>query len=62
MQGWEVQVPQARLNLRLTPAFPGQELGAKGSARVVSWQGSVPVKGMHKGHAVGGTGHVEVVG
>jgi predicted secreted hydrolase len=61
-QGWELRVPKAGLNLRITPAFPDQELDTKSSTRVVYWEGNVQVEGNHHGQVVSGAGYVELVG
>jgi predicted secreted hydrolase len=61
-QGWEIRVPKAGLELRITPAFPDQELNTKSSTRVVYWEGSSSVEGVHNGQAVRGKGYVELVG
>jgi predicted secreted hydrolase len=61
-QGWELRIPQAGLSLRITPAFPDQELDTKSSTRVVYWEGNVRVEGSHAGQRVGGAGYVELVG
>jgi predicted secreted hydrolase len=61
-QGWDVRVPAAGLNLRLTPTFPDQELDTKNSTRVVYWEGDVRVAGAHRGQPVSGAGYVELVG
>jgi predicted secreted hydrolase len=61
-QGWEVRVPRVGLQLRLTPTFPDQELDTKNSTRVVYWEGSVRVEGMHRDQSVRGMGYVELVG
>jgi predicted secreted hydrolase len=61
-QGWELRIPQSGLNLRLTPAFPDQELDTKSSTRVVYWEGNVRVEGSQAGQRVGGAGYVELVG
>ena len=61
-QGWELRIPKAGLNLRITPAFPDQELDTKSSTRVVYWEGKVVVAGIYNGLTVGGAGYVELVG
>jgi predicted secreted hydrolase len=61
-QGWELRVPKAGLSLRITPAFPDQELDTKSSTRVVYWEGKVRVEGIHHGQTVVGAGYVELVG
>jgi predicted secreted hydrolase len=61
-QGWQLRIPPAGLDLRLTPAFPDQELDTKNSTRVVYWEGKVRVDGSHAGQRVGGLGYVELVG
>jgi predicted secreted hydrolase len=61
-QGWELRIPKAGLNLRITPAFPDQELDTKSSTRVVYWEGSSTVEGVHHGQSVRGKGYVELVG
>jgi predicted secreted hydrolase len=61
-QGWELRLPKAGLSLRITPAFPDQELDTKSSTRVVYWEGKVLVEGIHDGQTVVGAGYVELVG
>jgi predicted secreted hydrolase len=61
-QGWEIRVPKAGLRLRITPAFPDQELNTKSSTRVVYWEGRSSVEGVHNGQSVRGKGYVELVG
>jgi len=60
--GWEIRVPQVGLQLRLTPTFADQELDTKSTTRVVYWEGSVRVEGIHNGQPVRGVGYVELVG
>jgi predicted secreted hydrolase len=57
-----LRIPKAGLSLRLTPAFPDQELDTKSSTRVVYWEGKVLVEGSHDGQRVVGAGYVELVG
>jgi predicted secreted hydrolase len=61
-QGWELRLPKAGLQLRLTPVFPDQELDTKSSTRVVYWEGNVQVEGVDNGQTLKGAGYVELVG
>ncbi len=51
--GWRVQVPQAGLDLRLSPMMPNQELNVS----YAYWEGAVTVAGSHRG-----VGYVELTG
>lgn len=59
--GWEVTVPSERVNLRLTPTVPDQEL-MTGKIGVTYWEGSVRVEGSVAGHPTRGAGYVELTG
>jgi predicted secreted hydrolase len=60
--GWRISVSKAGLELELIPAFSEQELDTRKSTRVVYWEGSVRVRGSHKGKRVEGVGYVEMTG
>lgn len=55
--GWRVQVPGARLDLRVRPVLSDQEVVTTGGAGVVYWEGAVRVSG-----TVAGVGYVELTG
>jgi predicted secreted hydrolase len=59
---WKVTIPSERLELDVTPFFPGQELDTKKSTKVTYWEGSVAVRGTVKERPVGGLGYVEMTG
>jgi predicted secreted hydrolase len=56
--GWRLRVPAARLELRVTPRLPDQEL----DVAIRYWEGAVEVQGTAAGRPVGGAGYVELVG
>ncbi|MGB8265709.1 MAG: lipocalin-like domain-containing protein [Candidatus Velthaea sp.] len=58
--GWRVRVPQARLDLTLTPAAADQEL-ANTSGGVSYWEGAVDVRDASSGRVLG-VGYVELTG
>jgi predicted secreted hydrolase len=60
--GWRLKVPDKELELNLTPTIKEQELTTKKSTLVNYWEGSVRVKGRHKGQDVIGRGYVELTG
>lgn len=59
---WEIKIPQYDLRLELAPVLADQELMTPKSTRVTYWEGAVSVKGVFKGHSVGGKGYAELTG
>jgi predicted secreted hydrolase len=55
---WRVAVPDAALELEVTPTLADQEL----TLAVRYWEGAVRVQGRVEGRPVGGVGYVELVG
>jgi predicted secreted hydrolase len=55
--GWSVQVPDANLDLVVTPVLPDQEVVTSGGAGVTYWEGAVRVRGSQTG-----VGYVELTG
>ncbi len=55
---WRLQVPDAAIDLQVTPLLPDQELDL--SFRY--WEGAVAVTGSSSGEAVSGRGYVELTG
>ncbi len=58
--GWVVEVPSARLALRLVPTLADQELVARSMGGVAYWEGSVRVE--PEGAGPRGQGYVELTG
>lgn len=56
--GWRIQIPDAALDLTVTPALRDQEL----PLTVTYWEGSVAVAGTRAGAALTGRGYVELTG
>jgi len=60
--GWVLRVPSEELEITLDPTVKDQELVAASMGGVVYWEGSVRVRALSRGVAVGGTGYVELTG
>lgn len=60
--GWQVSVPSAAIDLRVTPTLADQELTPGGLVDVRYWEGSVRVEGQEHGKPVDGVGYVELTG
>jgi predicted secreted hydrolase len=56
--GWNIQFPQANLELVLEPFLEDQEL----NLATVYWEGAVRISGIHNGVDVSGVGYVEMTG
>ena len=56
--GWSVQVPNARLNLTISPYLADQELNVS----YAYWEGAVKINGSIRGQTVVGNGYVELTG
>jgi len=59
---WRLQVPDRRIDLTVTAAFPDQELDTSKSTRVTYWEGSVAVTGSAAGQPLSGIGYLEMTG
>lgn len=59
---WQVALPAHRLELRVTAAFPDQELDTRKSTQVVYWEGSVAVRGKAGDQAIDSRGYLEMTG
>ena len=55
---WRLTVPDAALDLQITPLLPDQELNL--SFRY--WEGAVSIQGTGNGTAIAGRGYVELTG
>lgn len=62
--GWHLEIndPQLRASLTLTPELKDQELVAYQSTGNSYWEGAVYIQGQSAGRAVGGEGYVELTG
>ena len=60
--GWQVDLPEFDVSLKLTPLLREQELVTRGSTHVTYWEGAVGVGGSFGGVAVSGQGYVEMTG
>lgn len=56
--GWRLEIPDAAINLTITPYLADQELPVS----VVYWEGAVRIAGSAGGRAVRGNGYVELTG
>jgi predicted secreted hydrolase len=59
---WRVEIPAQGVELRVTAAFPDQELDTRRSTQVIYWEGSVTVKGKIAELAVDSRGYLEMTG
>jgi predicted secreted hydrolase len=60
--GWEIAVPGAGYQLRLTPTAPDQEIRSPAPAKVTYWEGQVKIEGVKNGVPVAGIGYAELTG
>ncbi|MFB3817127.1 MAG: lipocalin-like domain-containing protein [Candidatus Methylomirabilales bacterium] len=60
--GWRIRVPGLGLDVRVTPAFPEQELDTARSTQVVYWEGAGRAEGTRAGRPVTGKAYVEMTG
>jgi predicted secreted hydrolase len=56
--GWNLTVPEKKIDLVITPYIPNQEL----TTSVRYWEGCVQIKGSMNGKPVDGSGYVELTG
>jgi predicted secreted hydrolase len=56
--GWVIVIPEAQLELTVTPRIADQELNLS----FVYWEGAVKVEGQRAGNAISGQGYVELTG
>jgi predicted secreted hydrolase len=59
---WRLQLPDRRIDLAVTAAFPDQELDTSKSTQVTYWEGSVSVIGSAAGRPLSGIGYLEMTG
>jgi predicted secreted hydrolase len=60
--GWRATVPDAGLDLTITPVLQDQELDTRRSTSMVYWEGEQKIVGTRDGKPVTGKGYVELVG
>ncbi|QPJ65220.1 MAG: carotenoid 1,2-hydratase [Candidatus Nitrohelix vancouverensis] len=60
--GWEIAIPDHKIQLRVEPDLRKQELYRLRSIDSSYWEGSVSVQGRQGGESVDGKGYVELVG
>ncbi|MFP3868023.1 MAG: lipocalin-like domain-containing protein [Desulfobacteraceae bacterium] len=60
--GWQISIPQAGYELKITPTVADQELVTTLSTRITYWEGSVEISGTRFGQPVSGQGYVELTG
>jgi predicted secreted hydrolase len=59
--GWRLRLPDANLDLALTPLLADQELDARQSSGVTYWEGAVAIADATSGQRAG-RGYVELTG
>ncbi len=59
---WSFSIPNAQIELTLSPRMSNQELITTHSTGVTYWEGSVDVTGQWKGQDIHGQGYVELTG
>jgi predicted secreted hydrolase len=60
--GWRIVVPQAGLDLQVTPVLEDQELVADDATGLTYWEGQSTVHGTRAGQPVRGLAYVELTG
>ena len=60
--GWQIEIPQLKIELQIEPTFPDQELDTRGTSMVVYWEGVCSVRGKRRGRDIRGNSYVELVG
>ena len=60
--GWTVAIPGEKLEIRLSPTVPQQELDTRATTGVVYWEGSQRVTATRGGSPLGGQAYVELTG
>ena len=60
--GWLVEIPDAKLKLKVTPLIEDQELHSTKTVGIAYWEGAVAVSGSRAGKNVKGKGYVELTG
>ena len=60
--GWNIEIPEAGLMIRVVPRVPDQELATKSTAGITYWEGAVSVEGSSAGKEITGAGYVELTG
>lgn len=59
---WSIDLPDQRMQLKIKPVLPDQELDTRASTGQVYWEGEVTIDGQNQGHSVNGQGYVELTG
>ena len=59
---WNVNIPAEKVQLKITPFFPQQELDSRKSTRITYWEGAVQAQGSYRGKSIQGSGYVEMTG
>jgi len=60
--GWEIEIPDQKIMLTVSPLVQDQELVAARSTGIIYWEGAVKVQGSSNGRPVHGKGYVELTG
>ncbi len=60
--GWEISLPDRKLNLRIAACLDDQEMVTTGSTGVTYWEGCIDVKGSDGGAPLTGQGYMELTG
>lgn len=60
--GWSVEIPSLKCKLKVTPAFPEQELATTKSTGVTYWEGASKVDGTINDAKIDGEAYVEMTG
>jgi len=59
---WRISLPDQTLDLEIKAAIEGQEMETGQSTGVTYWEGSVEIRGSHRGRQVRGRGYLEMTG
>ena len=60
--GWEIELPDQGLKLKLAACLDGQEMVTTGSTGVTYWEGCIGVEGQAHGAPLKGKGYMELTG
>jgi predicted secreted hydrolase len=59
---WSLSIASSRLDVRITPLLPDQELSTTKSTGVTYWEGACRVEGTSSGRPIAGRAYVEMTG